>query len=103
MCVTFLVSGLYHDYVWYVSFDIKQTQYFEVTCFFLTTGIIMLLERPFGALPPCQWMSRNLPSVVIATLLVMLHAPFAHWYYGDLITCGCFSDVSIGLPLIKKM
>jgi hypothetical protein len=91
--LTFVGSGFFHDYVWTVTFYHQHHRYDEnghchgcfvptigkVTAFFLYTGMIMMLERPLSRLAPFQWMSKNLPTFIIATLLVLVHVPVAHW------------------------
>lgn len=82
MFVTFMVSGLYHEYVWACIFynqpDVygpdgtcsKDTGCYEfkfgrVTAFFAYTGIIMLLERPLRKLAMFKWLSSVLPTLVL--------------------------------------
>ena len=85
--VTFLVSGLMHDYMWEVVFynnngddDYDGPQFGKVTAFFTYVALVMILERPLGQLHIFQWMKFNLPINVRSTLLVVLHLPVAHWY-----------------------
>lgn len=92
MFLTFVASGLYHEYVWAAIFY-KQKYFYDengvcadkencydfqfgrVTAFFAYTGIIMLLERPMSKLAVVKWMSSHLPTVVIAQLLGSVHVP----------------------------
>ena len=57
----------------------------------------MLLEKPVSKLFPVQWMARNLPTVVISTLVVMTVLPIAHWFCGDWIVGHYFHDFSLAL------
>jgi len=114
--VTFIISGLYHDYSWGNIFY-YQAHYYDdngcnschvpiygrVTTFFLFTGLIMLLERPVTKLPFVQFLSQNLPLFVKSTLIVLIHAPFAHLYYGDWIQGGFFNDSTLLFWHIKKL
>lgn len=113
MFVTFVASGLYHEYVWTTIFyteyracedkeECYQLRFGRVTAFFAYTGIIMLLERPMKKLSVVKWMSSNLPTLVISQILVCLHVPFVKWYGGDWIEGGLFDDLSIMLFLIRK-
>jgi hypothetical protein len=87
------VSGLYHDFVWYcIFYDIKDEdgncinnetcydqQFGRVTLFFAYVGLVMLLERPVGKLGAVQWLSKHLPTAVIAHLLLLIHLPLGYW------------------------
>ena len=95
MFITFVVSGLYHEYVWLAIFynqkylfdgdnqctkqECYLNEFGRVTAFFAYVGIIMLLERPISQLPPIQWLSQRLPTFVKAQFLVLLHLPVAQW------------------------
>lgn len=57
----------------------------------------MLLDKPIGKLAPVQWMARNLPTVVVSTLVVLTVLPVAHWFSGDWIVGQYFRDSSRGL------
>ena len=102
--LTFLMSGLFHDYIWAVLFyrpsytlDAETGEcnndgsddnvnvclvpiFGKLAAFFFYTGIIMLLERPLSKRQPFVWISNNLPTFVISTMLIILHVPFAHWW-----------------------
>eukprot|EP00531_Pseudo-nitzschia_arenysensis_P010754 CAMPEP_0116136602 /NCGR_PEP_ID=MMETSP0329-20121206/11812_1 /TAXON_ID=697910 /ORGANISM="Pseudo-nitzschia arenysensis, Strain B593" /LENGTH=408 /DNA_ID=CAMNT_0003631481 /DNA_START=61 /DNA_END=1287 /DNA_ORIENTATION=+ len=112
MFITFVTSGLYHEYVWVTVFydedrpctegeKCYEFQFGRVTAFFAYTGMIMLLERPMKKLSVIKWMSSNLPTLVIAQLLVCLHT-LVKWYGGDWIEGGLFDDFSIMLFVIRK-
>ena len=93
--LTFVVSGLYHEYCWIPMFVYPKYiqeeglaavyKFGRVTAFFAYTGMIMMLERPMKKLPVVQWMASNLPTFAIAQLLVLIHTPVVKWYGGDWI------------------
>ena len=93
--LTFVVSGLYHEYCWVPMFYYPKYiqeeeggydyQFGRVTAFFAYTGIIMTLERPIKKLSIVQWMASHLPTFMIAQLLVLIHTPVVKWYGGDWI------------------
>ena len=100
MFVTFVASGLYHEYVWFTIFynqkylhdengvcadeeNCYEFKFGRVTAFFAYTGIVMLLERPMRKFAPVQWISSHLPTLVVAQLLVCIHTPVVKWYGGD--------------------
>jgi hypothetical protein len=99
--LTFLMSGLYHDYVWQCIFynvsskndengncvvpDDDPTACYRpifgrVTCFFAYIGLGIMLERPLKKLAPVRWISEHLPTFVIAQMLLFVHLPVVHWY-----------------------
>jgi hypothetical protein len=116
--LTFLASGLFHDFIHTCVFynhssrfekngTCDGTCYFpmygKLTAFFLYTGVIMLLQRPLGRIAPFQWMASNLPAPIKATLLVFIHLPVAHWYYGDWVAGGYFRNFAVGLWHFRKL
>lgn len=120
MFLTFITSGLYHEYVWATTFynqkylydengvcsnqeDCYEVTFGRVTAFFAYTGAIMLLERPMKKLAPVQWISLNLPTFVVAQLLLWIHVPVVKWYGGDWVEGGLFNDLSIMFFLVKKV
>ena len=102
MFLTFMMSGLYHEYCWACMFynrshlygpdgtclkdnSCYHVQFGRVTAFFAYTGIVMLLERPLSKYALFKWLSSVLPTLAIAQLLVLIHLPFVKWYGGDWI------------------
>jgi len=85
----------------------------------------MLLERRMSKFAPIHWMARNLPTAIIAHLLLLVHLPVAHWYvvrilyygelyvnsydcvdfryYGDWIEGGYFDHFAVALWQIKQL
>jgi len=76
-----------------------------MTAFFVFTGVVMLLERPVLKLLPSVVVSvlRMLPTFVVSTMLVLVHVPFSHWYYGDWVEGGYFQEFSFALWHIRKI
>jgi hypothetical protein len=112
----FLGSGVLHEYAWAIMFKSTKHDYDETgNCvglcwypligkqlvFFLWCCLTMLLEKPLRRLPPVQWMSKNLPTFIISTLVVCTVLPFAHWYPGDWIVSKYWHDYAVGLVTIK--
>lgn len=119
MFLTFVVSGLYHELVWFAIFYDQKYLYDEngvcadaencydfkfgrVSAFFAYTGMVMLLERPVRKLAPVKWLSSFLPTVVVAQILVFIHLPVVKWYGGDWIEGGYFDDLSIMFFMVRK-
>lgn len=120
MFLTFMMSGLYHEYCWACMFynrshlygpdgtclkdnSCYHVQFGRVTAFFAYTGIVMLLERPLSKYALFKWLSSVLPTLAIAQLLVLIHLPFVKWYGGDWIEGGFFDDLSIMTFMIRKV
>jgi hypothetical protein len=118
--ITFLASGLLHDYSWSLVFyqTVEQQQslnspaeqqervfrpiWLKLTAFFLWNGAVMLLERPVCQLVPgLQRFSQRLPRPVLATLVLLTALPVSHWYTGDWARGGFFSDFAHGLWRIR--
>ena len=113
MFLTFVVSGIYHEFCWVAVFyeqdrvcpdgeECYEFRFGRVTAFFAYTGMVMLLERPMRKLSAIQWISSNLPTLVISQLMVWIHVPVVKWYGGDWIEGGLFDDLSIMFFLIRK-
>ena len=108
--VTFVASGVYHDYVWKCIFYNPQCphegcyepQLGRVTAFFAYIGFLILLERPFSQTSICKALSK-LPTVVVAHLFLLLHLPVLHWYLGDWIRGGYYEHFAIALWHIKPV
>ena len=95
MFLTFVASGLYHEYVWFCIFYNQKYLYDDdggctkeqcylnefgrVTAFFVYVGVIMLLERPVSKVPWVTLLAQRLPSPLIAHFLVLLHLPVSQW------------------------
>jgi len=118
--LTFVASGLYHEYVWTTIFynqkylydengvcvneeDCYEFKFGRVTAFFAYAAIVMLLERPMKKLAVLQWLSSHLPTLVIAQLLVCIHVPVVKWYGGDWVEGGFFDDLSIMFILLRRV
>ena len=116
--VSFIMSGLIHDYVWAAIFYHHTNQRddetgichgcfapttLKLTAFFLWNGVIILLEKPMAKLPPVAWCSTNLPRPLVSTLVLLTALPVSHWYTGDWAVGGYFDDFAIALWHIRKL
>jgi len=110
--VTLVVSGLYHEYIWDLQHQCLNENgdhnchkpiFGRLTMFFFFTGLIILLERPVSKLMFVRLLSRSSPIFITSTLLVLMHVPFAHWYYGDWVQGGYFNEFAAALWQIKKL
>ena len=114
--LTFVVSGFVHDFVntciFYNSPGNTQNGTCDgcytyklgiMTAFFIFSGVVMLLEKPIRDIAAIQWVSKKVPTFVVATFLVLVHVPLGHWYFGSWIVGGYFSDFAVGLWHIRKL
>jgi Membrane bound O-acyl transferase family len=115
--LSFVASGLLHDYVWAAIFyhhgherdpdtsvcsKCFSPVHLKLTAFFLWNGIVMLLEKPLGKLAPFAWFAK-LPLPLLSTLVVLTALPVSHWYTGDWVVGGYFADFTLALWRIKKL
>jgi len=112
--ITFLASGLLHDYTWAIVFyqhthqrdengvckDCFVPITFKLTAFFLWNGAMMLLERPVGSF---LGFTKSWPTFIVSTLVLMTGLPVSHWYTGDWAMGGKYSDFAIGLWHVHKI
>lgn len=100
---TFVVSGIIHEYVNFVMFSYGVEPYefkWKLILFFGWNGILIVLEYFIGHWAVFQWMSRNLPPIVLTVLVLCSALPLAHLFTGDWIRYGYFNAVSLSTPII---
>jgi hypothetical protein len=98
---TFLVSGIIHEYVNLVLFFDRGIQFeWKQILFFSWNGFLILLEYAVGGTYLFQWISKNLPSVLVTTMVVSTALPLAHFFTGAWIKGGYFDAVMIAEPLV---
>jgi hypothetical protein len=110
MMVTFLVSGLLHEYVCCLIESKYRLypgiaspyapHYGRQSAFFLWNGGVVLLEYMLSPLPFFQRVKRTLPKPVITALVLLTVLPVSHWFTDEYIRSGFYSDYSMGFPLI---
>lgn len=114
IALTFVASGLLHDYAWLLIFyphkhirdesgvcsDCWTPVPLKITAFFCWNGAITLLERPLTKY--FTW-TRDLPTVVVSTLVILTALPVSHWYSGDWAVGGVYSDFCVALFHIRKL
>jgi len=108
LAVTFLASGLLHEYVLYVITlkNDNETSFSPMhgshVAFFAWNGIIMLLEYATCYTKPIQWMKTNLPTPIVTLLVLLTVLPVAHWFTHEYMASGFYSQFRIGFPLIVR-
>lgn len=115
--LTFLVSGLLHEYSWSVIYythkhkldengnclDCWYPQPIKLVCFFLWNGIIMLLLERTMLAKYFTKLTAKLPTIIVSTMVVLLGLPVSHWFTGDWAIGGLYEDFSYGVWYIKKL
>jgi Membrane bound O-acyl transferase family len=114
----FLLSGLIHDFAFSCSFyqprsardpETGVCEYcysvpiYKLTLFFLWNGMMMILEKPLAKLPLFAWMSKNLPTPVISTLVLFTALPVSHWFTGDWVLGGNYEAIIQVLWIVKRL
>lgn len=104
--VTFLASGLLHDYSWTVMYYqygqplAYHPAFFKTTAFFLWNYILMAIEHETQHM----WgFTKRLPTVLVSSLVVLTALPFSHWYTGDWAASNYFAEYAMGLWFIRKV
>jgi hypothetical protein len=114
IALTFLASGLLHEYSWSLVFyhhtsmhdetgtcpDCFTPYPFKLTAFFLWNGFIMLLERPIGKY---FGFTASWPTPVVCTLMLLTSLPVSHWMIGDWAVGRYYTDFAIGVWHIRKL
>lgn len=121
--VTFVASGILHEYIWRLMFfryekdgpchtdseNVKIEQetkdcyvpaLFKLTAFFAWNGIVMLLENRLGAI--FRPLSSLMPLPLVSTFVLLSALPVSHWYTGDWVHGGYFAQLSLGVWILRQ-
>lgn len=107
--VTFLVSGLVHEYVLLVMSlrggHTFSPQYGRQFIFFVWNGIVLLLERYWkqGTKDKESSMMNHLPKPVQTALVLMIVLPIGHYFTDEYIRASFYDDCSWGFPIVVLM
>mmetsp|Transcript_20238 Transcript_20238/g.29701 ORF Transcript_20238/g.29701 Transcript_20238/m.29701 type:complete len:378 (-) Transcript_20238:50-1183(-) len=111
--VTFLGSGLLHEYVIYILLQghestIPSIRYGKNIIFFGWNGILVMTESILSSNSSFQkswWMGRIrlLPPAFVTALVILSALPVAHLFIDDWIQVGYFSHVQVGMPLLVRL
>ena len=115
----FLLSGLLHDFAYACAFyhprasrnpetGLCEDCYTvpkcgKLTLFFLWNGVMMMLQKPLGKLPPFTWISKNLPVPIVSTLVLLTALPVSHWFTGDWVLGGSYEALTQALWVVKRL
>jgi hypothetical protein len=112
--ITFLVSGLLHEYILYamtlragVPNNPMQKpfvpSYGRQLLFFIWNGIVLLIERLLEGTAPVRWMQQNVPKPVRTALVLLTVLPVGHLFTDEYIRSCFYSDISLGFPRIVRV
>ena len=108
--VTFIVSGMIHEYVlWLMAFrqgppnnplrEPYVPSWGNQFMFFLWNGVILLLERRWTGHPLLQFIQDHLPKPVRTALVLLTVLPIAQLFTDEYIRSCFFGDAAWGFPL----
>jgi hypothetical protein len=106
--VTFLASGLIHEYVWCLLFyiNIHQTTDDDVSydppfgkqmLFFGWNGILLILEYAVG----WETLVSTVPKPAVTLVVVLMALPVGHLFTGDMLKGGYFTSLQLAFPILK--
>lgn len=109
--VTFVVSGLLHEYVCCIIQlrsqlypDLASKKYEPLIgrhfLFFLWNASVVILERAVSHRTLFQRIKKNFPRPAVTALVLLTVLPISHWFTDEYIRSGFYSDYSMGFPLI---
>ena len=120
--MTFLASGLIHEYVVFVFLSIKcqcfdwiswHYQSNDTCCFprvlgnalffFLWNGFLLFMEQCLKSIKICQHIASVLPSFVITTLVIMTALPISHWFTDPYLYARFYEDAAFLFPVVIKL
>lgn len=97
----FAVSGIIHEYVNLVMFANSIYSFsWKQMVFFGWNGVLVTLEYRIGHWRIFNWMTCNLPQIVITALVMCAALPLAHLFTGDWILHGYFDAVYLAEPIL---
>ncbi|CAJ1943635.1 unnamed protein product [Cylindrotheca closterium] len=123
--LTFLVSGLIHEYMLFLMTKRQGTigfrsssssssnnsnnvtpeayapNYGNQIFFFLWNGVVLLLERALEGSPIIQWTSKHLPQPLKTALVLLTVLPVAHLFTDEYIRSSFYGDTAFAFPLIS--
>lgn len=118
--VTFIVSGILHEYVLLLlslptsaNADESETyinyepSYGSQFCFFAWNGMLMLLEYVFinyyWTMAPQLKLKFSAPPIIKSMLVILMALPVAHWFTDEYVRSGLFSHYAVGFPIIARL
>ncbi|KAL3810513.1 hypothetical protein ACHAXA_005655 [Cyclostephanos tholiformis] len=111
---TFIVSGLFHEWLLSVAFQPEGEDgvcysacyypgYGRNTLFFVWNALLIGLEYAIGGAAIFQIIRAHLPLMVVSLLVASTALPTAHWFTNDYVRSDFFNDTLIGFPAIIRV
>mmetsp|Transcript_6709 Transcript_6709/g.14025 ORF Transcript_6709/g.14025 Transcript_6709/m.14025 type:complete len:471 (-) Transcript_6709:151-1563(-) len=116
--LTFLASGLVHEYMLFVlssardrgdltppANNLEQKPYRHQLGhqfgFFLWNGVLLVLEKILAKNKGLLWIQNNAPQLVRTALVLLLVLPISDYFTDEYNECGIFRDASMAFPRIE--
>jgi hypothetical protein len=114
--LTFLVSGIIHEYMLLLmtkrqgsimlnNNNVMQEAYVpnygNQFVFFLWNGVVLLLERGSEGSPIVKWTSTHLPKPLQTALVLLTVLPVAHLFTDEYIRSSFYGDTAFAFPIIS--
>jgi Membrane bound O-acyl transferase family len=113
--VTFVASGLLHEYVvalilYQPSGAVPPAADMDITAshlgavvgrhslFFVWNGLVLIGEEWLRGTKVLQWMVRHVPRPIRTALVVLTVLPFSHLFTSVYVETGFYKDFSVGFP-----
>ena len=104
---TFLVSGLYHEYILVVLDMVEYVDfhpnYSAQLFFFLWNGVALLVEGMVSQKKKFATFSSRIPLRIKNIFVVLTVLPIAHWFLDEYVVLGMFQDFGVAFPLIRRL
>jgi hypothetical protein len=107
--ITFLASGLFHEYILLIMtwrggmpnnpLGIAYTPKFgNQTTFFAWNGLLLVVESLLQHTRPIVWIRANFPKPILTALVLVSVLPVGHFFIDEYVASGFFSDQAWGYP-----
>jgi hypothetical protein len=108
---TFIVSGLFHEYVWFLMFRpnshedanavyVPNPLFGKSMLFFGWNGLLVVAEHAIGR-ERWQRHASKYPKPLVTLVVIMTALPVGHLFTGDMVAGGYFAHVQLYFPLLR--
>jgi len=98
--ITFIVSGLFHEYLIIGACLECPRNFGKQTAFFIWNAFIVTLEHFLGNASIFQWIKNNVPKPVITALVLSTAMPVAHWFLHPYTNIQMFEHGEVIFPMV---
>lgn len=107
----FLASGLFHEWLMYFTFAMHKEEegshaltksaLGKQSAFFLWNAVVIILESIVGRAYIFEWISQNMPKLIVVGLVLCTALPVAHWFLHCYFKTDLFVHGELALPIIR--